>query len=484
MWDLKGAEKCAGHILNAPAQAASRREEKLTTQFFSGIIYPPMLRFLRTLTPRSVFKVYHFLIAITGALRFGFPTKKMITIGVTGTSGKSTTVFLLGRILNAAGHKVGSTSTIEFCIGNECTLNKSKMTQLGRWGTQRFLAKMLREKCDVAIVETTSQGIEQFRHRGIFYDVCLLTNLYPEHIESHGSFENYKNAKKKLFAHLSKLPPKPLAGFPKTAIVNGQVAQAQEFLDFPIARKWSIAAAAQGTEAFVPADIVVSGSGVTFALRGVKFEVPLLGEHVVYNAVAAATCAFALGVPFEKSAEILKTVAAIPGRGEFIREGQPFTIMVDFAFEPVAMTKLYEVVNKIPHARIIHVLGGTGGGRDKARRPVLGKIAATNADVVVVTNEDPYDENPREIMEMVASGAREGGKVDGEGLVLIDDRRAAIEYALQKAEKNDIIVITGKGCEQAMAGPNFTLEPWDDRTVVREGLAKLQKTWGSPTASN
>ena len=167
-----------------------------------------MLSLLRRLTPARIFKFYHYLIAITGALYFRYPTKKMITIGVTGTSGKSTTIFLLGRILNAAGHKVGSSSTIEFCIGDVCELNKTKMTQRGRWGTQRFLARMLQEKCDIAIVETTSQGIEQFRHRGIFYDVCLLTNLYPEHIEAHGSFENYKNAKKKLFVYLAQLPKK------------------------------------------------------------------------------------------------------------------------------------------------------------------------------------------------------------------------------------------------------------------------------------
>ncbi len=443
-----------------------------------------MLRLLRKITPHFLLKFYHFGVAMSGAVRFGFPTKKMITIGITGTSGKSTTVFLLGRILNAAGHKVGSTSTIEFCIGNECTLNKSKMTQLGRWGTQRFLAKMERTGCDIAIVETTSQGIEQFRHRGIFYDVCMLTNLYPEHIESHGSFENYKNAKKKLFAYLARLPKKARAGFPKTAIVNGQVAEAAEFLDFPIERKWSLGKELAGIEGFVPTDVRVTGSGVSFTLRLTKFDVPLLGEHVVSNAVAAAVCALAVGVPLEKSAEILKTISAVPGRGEFIREGQPFQIMVDFAFEPVAMTKLYDVVNKIPHARIIHVLGGTGGGRDKARRPILGKIAAQHADIVIVTNEDPYDENPREIMDMVAQGAREAGKTESHGLHIIEDRRAAIEFALQSAQKNDIIVITGKGCEQAMAGPNFTLTPWDDRTVVREGLAKLSNTWDSPTISN
>lgn len=444
-----------------------------------------MLALARKLTPQPIFKIYHWIIAVSGAFYFRYPTKKMITIGVTGTSGKSTTVFLLGRILNASGHKVGSSSTIEFCVGNECTLNKTKMTQRGRWGTQRFLARILKEGCDVAIVETTSQGIEQFRHRGIFYDVCLLTNLYPEHIEAHGSFENYKNAKKKLFAYLAGLPKKTQFKIPHTTIVNGSIQEAGEFLAYPVERKWSIKAAQpEVAHSFVPQNILITGEGVAFELDNVKFSVPLLGEHVVDNAVAAATTAFAIGVPLEQSAKILGTIRAVPGRTEFIREGQPFNVMVDFAFEPVAMTKLYEVVKKIPHNRIIHVLGGTGGGRDKARRPILGKIAAENAALVVVTNEDPYDENPREIIDMVANGARAAGKTEANGLNIIEDRRAAIEFALQQARENDIIIITGKGCEQAIVGPNFTLIPWDDRAAVRDGLAKLKHTWQSSIQSN
>jgi UDP-N-acetylmuramoyl-L-alanyl-D-glutamate--2,6-diaminopimelate ligase len=442
-----------------------------------------MLSLLRKLTPQRIFKIYHYIIAVSGALYFRYPTKHLITIGVTGTSGKSTTVFFLGRILNASGHKVGSSSTIEFCIGDECSLNKTKMTQRGRWGTQRFLARARAEKCDMVIVETTSQGIEQFRHRGIFYDVCLLTNLYPEHIESHGSFENYKNAKKKLFAYLAQLPKKAEASFPKTAIVNGSIKEASEFLAYGAPRQWAIKAEAKPADAsFVPQSIEITGSGVSFELHGVKFSVPLLGEHVVDNAVAAAVTALAVGVSLEQSAKVLSGITAVPGRAEFIQEGQPFKVLVDFAFEPVAMTKLYDVVEKIPHARIIHVLGGTGGGRDKARRPILGKIAAQHADIVVVTNEDPYDENPREIMDMVAQGAREAGKTESNGLHIIEDRRAAIEFALQNAQKDDIIMVTGKGCEQAMAGPNFTLTAWDDRQVVRDGLTKLSKTWDSPTA--
>lgn len=430
-----------------------------------------MLHKIRKFVPKPLFRAYHFLLSISGAIRYGFPAQHITTIGITGTSGKSTTVFLLGKILQAAGHKVGSSSTIEFCIGESCTLNKTKMTQLGRWGTQRFLSRIVREGCDIAIVETTSQGIEQFRHLGIDYDVVMLTNLYPEHIEAHGSFENYKNAKKKLFAYLSKTKRKSQVA--KTMIVNGNTKEAGEFLAYPADQKWALHASIPAADKTLAAtNIQVRGDGVAFTFDNTEFFVPLLGGHVIDNALAAIAAARAVGVDLATCARALANVTGIPGRAEFISMGQSFKVIVDFAFEPVAMEKLYEVVEKIPHQKIIHVLGGTGGGRDKARRPILGKMAGEHAALVIVTNEDPYDENPREIMEMVAAGARAAGKQDGDNLMLIDDRRAAIAYALQQAQENDIILVTGKGCEQAIVGPNRVMIPWDDRAVVREEFAK------------
>jgi UDP-N-acetylmuramoyl-L-alanyl-D-glutamate--2,6-diaminopimelate ligase len=432
---------------------------------------------IRSLIPQPIFTAYHWVLSITGAIRFNFPTRRMMTIGVTGTSGKSTTIFFLHRIITAAGHKVGSTSTIEFCIGTECTMNKTKMTQLGRWGTQRFLSRMAQAGCDVAIVETTSQGIEQFRHLGIAYDVCMLTNLYPEHIEAHGTFENYKNAKKKLFAYLATLPAKSRFNIPKTAIVNGQIPEAAEFLSFPIERKWSLhAPLSTADRQFVPTNILITATGVSFDLDLVHFSIPLLGDYVVSNAVAAVAAAAAIGITPQHCADVLSRITGVPGRNESVEAGQPFKIIVDFAFEPVAMEKLYAVVALMPHKKIIHVLGGTGGGRDKNRRPILGNMAGEKAALVVVTNEDPYDEDPRVIMQAVADGARAVGKKDSVDLFVVEDRRAAINFALQKAEEDDIVLITGKGCEQAMALANRTLVPWDDRAVVREEWQKISSS--------
>lgn len=444
-----------------------------------------MYRIIRKIIPAPIFKIYHYLMSVSGALYYGYPTKKIITIGVTGTSGKSTTVFLLGRILGVAGHKVGSSSTIEFCIGTDCTLNKTKMTQLGRWGTQQFLSSIYRAGCSVAIVETTSQGIEQFRHLGIFYDVCLLTNLYPEHIEAHGSFENYKNAKKKLFAYVSRLSRKKKFNIPKTAIVNGRVAQAAEFLNYPFERRWSLHAAhAQAECAYIPERVIADENGTEFTMDLVKFNIPLVGGHVVDNAIAAIAAAAAVGVSLEQSAAALATITEVPGRCEFIRANQPFAIIVDFAFEPVAMTNLYDVVARMPHNKIIHVFGGTGGGRDTARRPILGNIAGERAAFCIITDEDPYDEDPRAIMEQVADGCRGVGKKDGENLFIIPDRRAAIRAAIERAAPGDVILITGKGCEQAIVGPNRTMTPWDDRTVAREEWQQYESRQGNISKTN
>lgn len=433
-----------------------------------------MLRALRSSIPQPIFKLYHFLLAITGAFFYGHPTKRMMVVGVTGTSGKSTTVFLLSEILTAAGHKVGAMSTIEFRVGEERTLNKTKMTQLGRWGQQRMLSRVARAGCDVAIVETTSQGVEQFRHLGIFYDVVVLTNLYPEHIEAHGGFENYKNAKKKLFMYAARLPRKRAFNIPRTAIVNGEVAQASEFLSVPFERKWSLHGAHGACErVFVSENVQNDVTGTTFTLDLVPFAIPMIGGHVAKNAVAATAAAAALGVSVERSAAALSHVRAVPGRMEFVRAGQPFTVIVDFAFEPVAMMNLYETVQSLPHKKIIHVFGGTGGGRDVARRPILGNIAGERAALCIITNEDPYDEDPRAIMEQVADGCRGVGKKDGVDLLVIPDRRAAIGEALARAQTGDVILLTGKGCEQAIVGPQRSMTQWDDRTVVQEEWNKL-----------
>ncbi len=437
--------------------------------------------------------IYHFLLSWLAAVFYCFPSEKLIVIGITGTTGKTTTVYLLAKILESAGFKVGFTSTAMFNNGQREWLNDKKMTMVGRFFTQKILRQMVKNGCQYAIVETTSEGIRQFRHRFINYDIVLLTCLYPEHIESHGSFENYKRAKGKLFAHLKKCRPKyvnekkqvmkPATGLKKIElervkkkiIVNGDDEHASYFLNFWAEEK---IAYSQRGQVFGIKDLKIipygeikpSATGTSFKIRGAKINLPFLGSFNAMNAAAAISVGLAEGLSLEVIKNGLEKIQGVPGRLEKIDEGQDFTVIVDYAFEPKAVAKLYETIALLPHKKIIHVLGSAGGGRDAARRPVLGRIAGERADYVIVTNEDPYDDDPETIISQVALGAEKTGKRTGENLFKILDRRKAIKKALDLAQAGDLVLITGKGSEQAICVAGGEKIPWDDRAVVRDLL--------------
>ena len=438
-----------------------------------------MLGQIKRFIPKPLFSLYHWLLAQLANFIYRYPSEKLIVIGVTGTSGKSTVVYLLSRVLASAGYKVGAAATIFFKIDQKEWLNDKKMTMLGRFALQRLISQMAQVNCQYAIIETSSEGIKQHRQLGINYDLVLLTNLYPEHLEAHGGFANYKKAKLKLFNQLKTQPPKLIAGqkIPKTIIVNLDQPEAAEFLAPAADEKFAFTLTNQSTSVgrVVRAEkIKVTGQGLEFQVDNVPFRLQLLGEHNVSNALAVISIGLSQGLSLASLAKSLALVAGVPGRLEFINGGQPFKIIVDYAFEPRAMEKLYQVVKLLPHQKVIQVLGSAGGGRDQARRPVLGQLAGQNADYVIVTNEDPYDQDPQTIIEAVAAGAREKGKILNQNLFTILDRRSAIAKALGLAQPGDLVLITGKGSEQAIVGKNNQKIPWDDRLAVAEELKKLQ----------
>ena len=441
------------------------------------------------------------------AVWYGFPSNKLIVVGITGTTGKTTTVFMTAELLRQAGLKVGYTSTAMFSDGNRDWLNSKKMTMLGRFFTQQMLQKMVKNRCDVAIVETTSEGIVQNRHRFINYDIAEFTGLYPEHIDSHGSFENYKKAKLGLFEHLERCHTKQFSsgsttGDPvveplekskvesqkvsveKTIIVNLDDDLAGEFLDFEVDRKIGfkkvesknppkssraqiLTPFTQGVEKIDYQFLEMNKVGTRFIFDGMEVQLKILGDFNALNATAAGCIGKALGIDNEQIKKGLESIESLPGRLERIEEEQDFTVIVDYAFEPVAVSKLYETIKVLEPNKIIHVFGSTGGGRDLSRRSKLGKIAGEKADYVIVTNEDPYDDDPMEIIKDVAEGAKEVGKVQDEDLFLVEDRKEAIKKAVSLAKKRDIVLATGKGSEQAIAVKDGKLIPWDDRETVR-----------------
>src|SRR3989339_550935 len=380
-----------------------------------------LLFFIKKIIPQRLFKsiqpAYHFLLAFFSAAFYGFPSNKLIVIGVTGTSGKTTSVYLISKMLESAGYKVGFTSTAMFKIGSEEWLNDKKMTMVGRFFTQKMLKKMVQADCRYAVIETTSQGIEQFRHRFINYDALIFTNLYPEHIEAHGGFINYKNAKGKLFSHLSRCRHKIIRGkkISKTIIVNNDDEHAAYFLNFPADKKITFSVSGiefKNSKKIFPLDSFIEedGKGSSFILEKISFFLSLPGKFNFYNALSAISVGLNEEISLSAIKDGLNKITGVPGRFEKIDEGQNFTVIIDYAFEPNAVSKLYEAAKKIPHKKIIHILGSTGGGRDISRRPILGEIAGKNSDIVIITNEDPYDDDPEEIINAVALGAENSGK--------------------------------------------------------------------------
>ncbi len=415
-----------------------------------------ILRFIKKYIPEKFFNklapTYHYLLAFLAALVYRFPSRKIFVIGVTGTKGKTTVIELLGAILEEAGHKVAFSNTLRFKIKNESQRNIFKMTMPGRFFLQSFLRKAVRKKCNYAVLEMTSEGAKQFRHRFISLNALIFTNLAPEHIESHGSYEKYREAKLSI-AHGLKQSSKKR----KFIVVNTDDKEAEKFLDISIKEKYRYAL--QDAE---PHELKKEGLSMTF--YDTFIQAHLSGLFNIYNILAAATCARQLGIGMETIKQTIETFKGIPGRMEYIDEGQDFTVVVDYAHTPDSLEKVYDTFHR---AKKICVLGAAGGGRDRWKRKEMGGIAEKFCSTIILTDEDPYDENPMEIVHNIQEGiTRPISRI-------IIDRREAIKTALKRAEIGDAVLITGKGTDPYIMGPAGTKIPWSDAEVMREELRKI-----------
>lgn len=421
-----------------------------------------MKNLIKKIVPSFLLKIYHYKLALVGAFLYGFPSrrrrkgKKMIIIGVTGTSGKSTVVELAARILEEAGHKTASLSSVKFKIGEKEWPNNLKMTMPGRFKIQKFLKKAFKSGCQYVVLEVTSEGIKQYRHKFIDFDIAVFTNLSPEHIESHKGFENYRKAKLELFKKTKNIH-----------IINLDDRNAEYFLKCPAVQKFGFKIDQDPISYRDRISIIEASNcrettdGILFSVKNIDFNLNLLGRFNIYNALAAICIASSQDISLEVCKKALEKIKGIPGRMEVVIE-KPFKVIVDYAHTPDSLKKLYEAIE----GPKICVLGACGGGRDKWKRPVLGKIAAQYCKEAIITNEDPYDEEPMEIIEQVAKGAEGRAKK-------ILDRRKAIREALKSSEPDDIVVITGKGCEPWICAEKGKKIPWDDREVAREEMEKI-----------
>ncbi len=408
--------------------------------------------------PKRIISFYHLILVFTGAVFYRFPSRKIKVIGVTGTSGKSTVVEFIAQILNSTGHKAASSSSIQFKIGKNIQRNELKMTMPGRWHIQRFLFKAVKEKCEYVILEVTSEGISQHRHRFIDFDTLVFTNLSPEHIERHGGFENYRKTKGLLFASLSKSNKKT-----KTIIANLDDEQADYFLSFKADQKIGFGKKKQELPGIYLEEMALSPSGSSFVFNGQKIKWSLLGEFNILNGLAAIATVSAHGIDLQKAASALSNINSIPGRMELIMEN-PFAVIVDYAHTPKSLKEVYKTVREGLKGKMILVLGSCGGGRDLWKRPVFGKLAGEYGDIIILTNEDPYDENPASIIEQIDAGISK--EFSGKRFLILD-RAKAIKKALNLAQSGDVIVITGKGSESVICWANGNKTPWDDREMVK-----------------
>jgi UDP-N-acetylmuramoyl-L-alanyl-D-glutamate--2,6-diaminopimelate ligase len=407
-----------------------------------------MKKLIKKFLPSFVISWYHFLLAFLGAVIYGFPSRKIKIIGVTGTNGKTTVVNMTAGVLEEGGYKVASLSSIKFKIGDKEKSNMLKMTMPGRLKIQKFLKQAVSAGCQYAVLEVSSEGVRQHRHRFIDFSVAVFTNLSPEHIESHGSFEKYKEAKGKFFKAVKKIH-----------IINVDDKNSEYYLQFPAEEKYFY------TNKEIP-DLLKGKNTVRASDLNLKLQ--MIGDFNLYNASAAVAAGLSQGIPLEVCKRGVEKIKGIPGRMEIVIR-DPFKAIVDYAVTPDALEGLYKTLKKeFSPSHLICVFGACGGGRDKWKRKELGKIAQKYCNKIILTNEDPYDEDPDKIVAQIAEG------ITGEYEKILD-RREAIKKSLESASPGDVIAVTGKGCEPHMALANGKKIPWSDRETILEGFKEIKK---------
>lgn len=422
-----------------------------------------ILRKIKKLIPRKVFSffqpVYHYKLALLGALIYGFPSKEIKVVVVTGTKGKSSTTEFINAMLESAGKKTALLGTIRFKIAEKTWPNKFKMTTPGRFFVQKFLRDAVTAGCEYAILEMSSEAAKQYRHKFIAIDALVFTNISPEHIESHGSFEKYLKAKLSLAKALEKSKKRG-----RIIVANIDDPESEKFLaiNVPVKVEFKL-------EDAKPFELTDSGS--TFTLFGQQIHTVLPGKFNIYNILAAANYTYTQGVNLEQIKIAVEHLEEIKGRVQKIQAGQKFTVVVDYAHTADSLKNLYEA---FPDNQKICVLGNTGGGRDTWKRPEMAKVADAYCDEIILTDEDPYDDNPEQIIEDMHVA------IKNKPVSVIMDRREAIRTALEHAqtlEKNTggkvAVLISGKGTDPYIMRKNGTKEPWSDADVAREELNKI-----------
>lgn len=412
-------------------------------------------------------------LGLAAAAFYDHPTHHMQVIGVTGTDGKTTTTNLVEALLARAGRRTGLMSTVDFKIGERRWQNDSRFTTLEAPEVQALLADMRDAGVECAVVETTSSGLALHRVTGVEYDVAVVTNITSEHLEVHGTLENYRRAKAMLVEAVDPDREKPLPfAAPQVCVLNADDASYAYLA--PFCRAPVLCYGIENPAADIWAsglDLGADRSRFRVHLPGGEIfdvQTPLVARFNVSNCLAAIAVGHAQGLPSHHIAVALSHAPSVPGRMERVDVGQPFTVVVDYAHTAESLEKVLQVLRPLTKGRLIAVFG-SAGDRDRVKRPLMGAVAARLADFAVITDEDPREEDAASVLREIAQGAEAAGARAGIDFIEVVGRREGIAAAFARARPGDTVLLAGKGHEQSII-IGREKRPWDDRRVARELL--------------
>lgn len=426
-----------------------------------------MRTLVKKLIPQQLFKTIepygHLGEAVLLNVLHGFPARGMKVIGVTGTNGKTTTAFLIHRMLHEAGYKVGLMTTVAYGAGMDIKPQMTHMTTSSVPVLHKRFKELKAQGVEWLVLETTSHALAQHRVWGVPYTISVLTNITHEHLAYHGTFERYVAAKRMMFEQTDRNKKGMRLG-----IINA---------DDPNAANFAAAVSNTVTYGMEQGDlratnVKMSSDGVTYStsLAGKEYHINcrLPGSFNVYNSLAAVGVGHAVGLTQQQIEQGIAALESVEGRMTRIDEGQDFNVIVDYAHTPDSFEKLFNDLRPVVKGKIIALFGSLGGG-DKGKRPLQGAIAGRFADEVILTQEDDRQEDPEQIMNDIAEGAVQSGKVKDTDLFFIHDRTKAIQFAMDRAKAGDTVLLLGKGHEKTQEDASGE-HPWDEIATAKQAL--------------
>lgn len=415
------------------------------------------MEFIRKIVPKNLKNyLWHFPKAVIANIVYGFPARKIKVIGVAGTKGKTTTSYLISQLLESYGKKTALISTAVIKVGGQEKLNDLKMTSPSSFYIQKFLKEAVSKSCDYLVLETSSHALKQFRTWGIDFEAVVITNLIPDHLEYHKTKEDYILTHKKMISKKTKV-----------LVLNNDDEYSNDFKNLNV---FKILIGEKSTSNLKLEDYSFSenGSKIVFSYQDKEYNcfLPLIGKFNIYNFLSAVGCLNGLGFEIDNLGEKSLKLKPAPGRNEIIYYNN-FTVIVDYAHSPESFESFFRAIKPFIKGKLI-VVTGACGERDRNKRPKMGELLAFYSDLVVITNDDPYGEDPEQIAQDLILGLARSNKFqESKNFWKILDRREGIKKGIDLAEKNDVVAILGKGSEQWQVFKNYKI-PWDDRKIAKE----------------